>query len=896
MAAFEAIATLEEIPVRALSFRSILASAALGVAAWITSVGAADPAPSLKDAPVNTWVKLGEEPSGGRSWPMFHFDPALQQFIVSGGGHEGPVHYDTEFFDLAAAKWRNAYPKNTPYQKESGPTDAPNVDFRDKFVLKEDANGVPRLHRALNPYGKEPGTYFQSVLNRDDGKIYAYYQDATLVYDPKTRQWTDLKVERFSKSPDFTLVYGSLAYDPINKEIISHGGTSDEDGGSPGTWAFSPAGGGWKRVAAGSAALKELRQDAQALQRRLAALTNVLRNRFHVTDSEAESKADLAAAATALATDADKLVERLKAARLTGVEEKSSALAAAAFGKIAADWRGLAGKLREPVTAALLTDAAALVDSAERGTRLLDAEPCGRGVSQMATDVKNGKIVLFGGCRLDSYLADTWVYDCKTRTWEQRYPRVSPAPRCGHTLAWLPKHGKIVLSGNDIFSSPYNVQHGNPRPPRDLWTYDVATNEWRLLAQPTGGPVDGPGAVGADDTLVVVSRDSRNRAKRVTWAMKLDPSVADAGSAQAGVPPGSTTTCFNTPTDFDKTARTDRAAVTRLLQDAPVNEWTLLPAAPKHSNAHPWGTSPYDTKRHQLLAWGGGHSTWHYNDVAHYSLRTAGWSTGYADEFPFAAASFKSMFNQTFTNRPTVPTHVWDAAAYDPISDKLVLCIRGGTWTYDPATRAWDYPGEPRIVGMLDVSMKGTPRGVYHWDNQGKLRLFDGKARVWNPVPLTGGSIGNAYGDNTGICHDPKRDCLWLAHDGGPMHQVDLTKNTVTTLPVQKPEQIVMREVAYIPELDMVLSAGRATGPNGEIGNLAYDIDKQKWVGVQMPCSDGKPRLNDKPYSSISLALHYDPALKLAVLLGNNQQEVMVARFDKAKVKTFDVKMQAKKK
>ncbi|MBL8799244.1 MAG: hypothetical protein JNM56_35485, partial [Planctomycetia bacterium] len=853
--------------------------------------------PALKNAAVNTWVKLAEETSGGRDWPMFHYEPTSRQFILSGGGHEGPVHFDTEVFDLATAKWRNAYPEGAPYKNDAGATDAPGVDFRDTFVLKDDANGVTRLHRSLNPYGKEPGTYFQSVLHRGDGKLYAYYQDATLAFDPKLRRWTNLKVERFSKSPDFTLVYGSLAYDPVNREIISVGGTSDEDGGSPGTWALRPADGAWKKVPAGSAALKELSQEARTLHRRSAALTNAARNRFHLTESEDEAKRDLSAAATELAVSADRLSEKLKAARLTGAEQHAPVQAAMPAREVAEGWRGLAGKLREPISAALLGQAASLVDLAVQAEHALDAEPCGRGVSQMATDLKNGKIVLFGGCRLDSYLADTWVYDCRTRVWEQRFPKVSPSPRCGHTLAWLPTSGKIVLSGSAIFTCPYNVPHGNPRTPRDLWTYDIAANEWKLLAQPTDGPPDGPGAVTEDETLVVVSRDPRNRARRVTWAMKLDPNVADAGSAKAGVAPRSIVRCFNQPTDFDQAAeKSSRELVAKTLGSAPANEWTVLPASPKHSNAHPWGTTPYDTKRHQLLAWGGGHSAWHYTDVAHYSLRAGCWSTGYADEFPFAAASFKSMFNQTFNNRPTVPTHVWDAAAYDPVSDKLVLCVRGGTWTYDPATRAWDYPGEPRIVGMLDVSMKGTPRGVVHWDNKGQLRLFDAKARVWNPLPLTGGNIGAAYGDNTGICHDSRRDCLWLAHDGGPMHHYDLAKGTVTTLPVQRPEFIVMRETAYIPELDMVLSAGRATGPDGQVGNLAYDIAKQKWVGIQMPCSDGKPRLNDKPYSSISLTLHYDPKLKLAVLLGNNQQEVMVARFDKDKLTTFEVKLQEKKK
>src|SRR5690606_24180265 len=74
-------------------------------------------------------------------------------------------------------------------------------------------------------------------------------------------------------------------------------------------------------------------------------------------------------------------------------------------------------------------------------------EPPGRAHSQLACDPKNGKIVLFGGNGLDRCYGDTWVYDCKTRKWEQRFPKESPSPRAGHALVYLPKSGRIALAG-----------------------------------------------------------------------------------------------------------------------------------------------------------------------------------------------------------------------------------------------------------------------------------------------------------------------------------------------------------------------------------------------------------------------------------------------------------------
>ena len=39
--------------------------------------------------------------------------------------------------------------------------------------------------------------------------------------DPKTGVWTNLKVPKFSRSNNCWLIYGSMAWDPVNKEIVS---------------------------------------------------------------------------------------------------------------------------------------------------------------------------------------------------------------------------------------------------------------------------------------------------------------------------------------------------------------------------------------------------------------------------------------------------------------------------------------------------------------------------------------------------------------------------------------------------------------------------------------------------------------------------------------------------
>ncbi len=859
----------------------------------------------------NAWTLLSEEEDGMRNSPFWIYAPSIGQFVMGGGISPLPQRYDIEFFDLAKREWHNAYPEGAPYRQTTGATDAPHRGApMPPFPVDKAGITRIRMDRNVAAYGSDTRLHDQYAYDTEANRIFVYFRDVTASFDPTSRQWTVLDTPTFNQSGSYSMMYGALAYDPVNREILSVGGTSDQDGGTPGVWALGADRTAWRKIGSGNDRDRERQAEAATLLRATDALANRLRNRFYLTETEAEKRADLAAEAQGLADRAERFSKRLAQQAAENDVRMMAAQQAARRAMALAD---LARTLETNPAQATLARVQQAQAQAWNLARALDSEPCGRGYSPMATDPKTGKIVLFGGTRKDRFLADTWVYDCATRTWEQRFPEHAPAPRAWHTLVWLPQSGKIALYGGTTRAkTPDPAEENNWRrftpaqqidyrerpgrvlkPMRDLWIYDATANTWTLLAEFEDGPARGYGAADDQDRLVVVDDrpGSRFRARRV-WGMRVDPSAPGRTPAPGADDPAADATGLH-PYHYDGARPPDPDGVQAFLKALPANRWQWMPEPPQGTPRRDWGTLPYDTDRHQILHWGGGHSSYKGTDMAHYSLLSASWSLGYASENPPTSSGFRAMANQTFNNRPHIPIHVWDASAYDPVSGKSVWHVRGGTWIYDPAVREWEYPPAPKPhpkATTLNISLASTPHGVVCW-HDGRLHLFDAAAREWSELPLSGARLPRAYGDTSGLCYDAKRDCLWLAHRGGPMLRYDMRDGVLTEFDVRGAEGLFMRETVYAPEIDMLLAMTRVQ-VGDKVGNLAYDIEKEQWTGLVLPFEGKDQILSNVRYwnTTGSRSLHYDPKLGVAIFLFE-WNRIGVLKLERTSLKTFDVKL-----
>ena len=107
----------------------------------------------------------------------------------------------------------------------------------------------------------------------------------------------------------------------------------------------------------------------------------------------------------------------------------------------------------------------------------LETQPPPRMNTRLVCDTKNQQLVLFGGDAQSHYLADTWIFDLKTRTWRTSKAASGPEARAGHFTVYDPETGWVIIGGG------YNQKDLT-----DMWAFDPSSDRWMALRGevPTG--------------------------------------------------------------------------------------------------------------------------------------------------------------------------------------------------------------------------------------------------------------------------------------------------------------------------------------------------------------------------------------------------------------------------
>jgi len=843
------------------------------------------PAGELGSAAPNTWVEVVKGTNGGgRLAPIFFYDPAAKRVVRAAGSgqvfYDAPSYdrYDTEELDLAFTGWRNAYPPGKEAGRPaSGAVPGYNV-AKGGYLFGLDGEQVRIKNRAV---------FHQWTYVPDRRMLYLTYGGGALAtYDPEKRVWTELKpnVQKYKGGAQWC----SLAYDPVNQELVQVGGRGGEDG----TWVCSLQGSNeWRKLECGSVALKALGTTAADLRWRATVLLGSVVNRFTVAETEAEVKADLAAEGKDLGAALRKLGDEAGAANVDGNEKAGIARGRELIKESVDKCEGFAGRLAGKIDAGLIGELRATRYLLDRVCDALAAEPPQRGLSQAVLDPEHQKIVVFGGDRLDRVLSDTWLYDCKTRRWEQRFPKKAPAPRAGHMLLWLPEAKRVFLASG--YSRVYI--------PQDMWSYDVVKNEWSFLGVVplVTGQYDrkySPGAPNADmngypamgaavpGDLVVAAGVSYGGA----MACKVDVSKADpAGTEANGVAAGTYTIHPMDPARWEKAAKPDPDATMKFLKELPANEWHAFKFPVPCVGGMDWGETSYDPERHQFLAFGGGHATKKENEVNHFSIRGSVWTISYPVDAPINSSGYSTWFGRGFAWRPQFPYgHVYHGLAYDPAGFLFM-----GDNTYDIRAREWrePFPGGAAGPGGGYPPAWTTPLGVVIWPIK-----FDAKAKRWEKLPWAGPEPSGFAMDYGAMVHDSKRDCLWALGDKVIRYDFKTGKAEQVQTPVAPRceyyggKYYVHREAVYVPEADLILTPMNAKAKGGGAGLMAWDPANQKYRVVEIPLNkDGK--LQPIAFTPNESGIAYDCEFKLIFVCDNRQCGVWALRLDPKTAKLSEI-------
>jgi hypothetical protein len=517
----------------------------------------------------------------------------------------------------------------------------------------------------------------------------------------------------------------------------------------------------------------------------------------------------------------------------------------------------------------------------------LDRQPPSRALSPLVYDPSTDKIVLFGGDGLDRLYADTWTYDCPTRTWENCQPRFSPSPRFGHALVQLPKSKRLLLIGGKGYTSSTSYLASLYQPLTfEMWTYDVAGKMWSLVTRVEEDappqPAVHPTLCAADDEdrLLLVTRQGRFQATTSTWVCQADASrVDEPGTAKFGVAPGTVeyrTGSYDPDWYHQDVPPVDEKATAAVLENLPANQWMALecPKWPQNRMGGGWSTVALDTDHDQILHLGGGHSSYFGNDVAHYDIATGRWSISYRPQFALDYNYDLSGPGPYAFNLGPWGNHNYHAYGYDATCGRLVY-MREGTHLYNPVSRSWSVDEKfatPFEVSKYTTYVCPTPRGMAALTRTSRSNFVMGlyllkEGKQWVQLPTSGDPLPLTETDGSTITYDSVRDQLIMtttksgqeAKSCGQVWTYRFDTGHVRAMNPAGMDAIqaarFAREAVYLPRLDLVMFGYHLGQPTV---TPFYDAANNRWLTAEMPGSEFYARNTPGIGVSVDLGLAYD--------------------------------------
>jgi len=200
------------------------------------------PAPA-DETPVGKFVLVAEDGVGGHYYSQVIYAPTIKA-IVSWGTrtHSKPIRaHETQHFLVAENRWIDAWP--------IGKEKAWGGEFR-KWPDWEICSPTGTFYERDGVKMPRPNSSFYQVCWDGHNKRLVFYVGSmTFAYEPTARRWTQIHAMDVADQPPALLLWSSLCYDPVNRQVLLFGGGGiDAPDGRPHTWALDVTNDKWRRL------------------------------------------------------------------------------------------------------------------------------------------------------------------------------------------------------------------------------------------------------------------------------------------------------------------------------------------------------------------------------------------------------------------------------------------------------------------------------------------------------------------------------------------------------------------------------------------------------------------------------------------------------------------------
>jgi hypothetical protein len=555
----------------------------------------------------------------------------------------------------------------------------------------------------------------------------------------------------------------------------------------------------------------------------------------------------------------------------------------------------------------------------------LQEQPPPRMNTRLVCDTRNQVLVVFGGDGHSHYLADTWLFDLKTRQWRPSRAPGGPEPRAGHFTVYDPETGWVILGGGY-----------NRRDLTDLWAYDAAGDRWQRLTGEAPAGFYLSADLAPEKRLILLATNTRPPGDktncnvlypvRTTFAYRLDARtavLADEPRRQEPLPkrPPEESGRIDQPDPARQKAQAER------LRDLPINQWVLLKDPGRTAPTRSWGSATFDSDRGRILYWGGGHCSYGGSDVDAYDVEQHTWVSGSAaPEYPHRQWNLGvRLAGVTFGGNPWTE-HGRRIYACDPVSRQLIMVrtirlttgyepeplgtfpgepkarpdarakppssyVKYATWSFNLDNGQWEILG-PAPEGL--DTLVTTPHGVLGVNVDWPSRLndagyllpwsadqpekdnavfrFTAATKSWERLGQPQPSPQNLY-EITSLAYDSRRDRL-LLHGAGQNREelwaFDRKTNRWSQLkptvaaPAGAAPPVCNREAVYLPGQDVLLTFGPAPERRTGPALWAYEPGANAWYRLSLA---PPPGIDPRNAAGQNRALVYDPKRDLVLLV-----------------------------